>query len=230
MLGPKGALAATQIQTRTTTLTQSNHPTLHVNRQQLATLPQVQRLAVYEQTLLRSTAIRISPDGSPPVGASHLTIPTHVNDAVATEAAIVFYSGNRFEMPIETLPSFATRQISNSLRSSDLVTQLTVLYGKPQYSGVGEKSDYSELLPALSMPRLRRVCLVFPESALDKTWGFNDYLLPSAWAILELQKKTELMLQKYRRVDDVVLDITNATSYLDPPTPADEAAWLEGER
>jgi hypothetical protein len=216
--------------------TQSNSAFLEIYRQQIATLPQAQRLAIYEQTLLQPTAIHILPNWSFSQLSSQLaitcclTIPTRANDIVAAEAASVFYSRNRFELSIKTIPSFTARQIGNCFRPSDLITRLEVRYEEPQPPIGSSQSENSELFPVLSMPRLRSVLLVFPEIH-SKFFGLNDYLRPSAWVIFELQKNAELMLQtELRNEHGAIVHITDVTSYLDAPTPADEAAWLEAER
>ena len=221
------------------TQTQSNSVTPEVVRQQLAILPPAQRLALYERNL-QHTPIHISSDGrfsnlEPHLALTwQLTIPINLEDIFAAEAAEVFYSRNEFAVPIATIPSFAVWEVGNYFRPSDLVTRLAVLYGPQEGPLEGpfesRQSSNSNLLPVLSMPRLRSVRLVFPEP-ISKGRGLLHYLYPSAWAILELQKKTELMLQtEYRDTYGALVGLTNVTSYLDPPTAADEAAWLEGKR
>jgi hypothetical protein len=224
-----------KVQTQAQTQAQSKSATSDIGWQQLAILPPAQRLALYEQNL-QHTPIHISSDGrfsnlEPHLALKwHLTIPMNPKDIFAAEAAEVFYSRNEFAVPIATIPHFVAWQMGNDFRPSDLVTRLAVLYGQPEGPIGSRQSDNRELLPVLSMPRLRSVRLVYP--TLDsKCHCLTDYLRPSAWAILELQRKTELRLQMERRNEyDEVVQITDITSYLDPPTAVDEAAWLEAER
>lgn len=213
--------------------THSNSARLEIDRQQLATLPPAQRLAFYERTLLQHTPIHILPDGTFSKLESQLaltwqlTVPTHANDTLTAEAAEVFYSRNEFAVLVGTVPSFVAWKVGGYFRPSDLVTRLTVLYGPPQAPGGGN----SALAPMLSMPRLRSVRIIFRDYDC-KGFGPGKYLKPSVWAILELQKLTELTLQLIgvsRNMDEEGT-LKDITSYLDAPTAADEADWLASQR
>lgn len=186
--------------------------------------------ASYEKILSQSIPIEVSPDGSFLNMNSEVainwqrTIPKSLEDTSAIEAAQVFYSRNEFSLPVAIIPSFAAWQVNNCFRPSDLVTRLAIMYGPPEDPG----GDNWLLSPLLYMPCLRDVRIVFRDRN-GKGFGPYRYLRPSAWAILELQNRTNLKLQlvgglPFLGGEDREWDIT---SYINVPTPEDEASWVE---
>jgi len=164
--------------------------------EQLAALSPPQRVAFYEQTLVQRKTIHILSDGTfskledQLMSAWQLTVPTHESDTIAAEAAQIFYSRNEFAVAIGTVPNFVAWQIGSYFRPSDLVTRIAVLYGPPDEPGGGN----AELLPLLSIPRLRSARLVFQDHTAKGKRGATAYLRPSACVIMELKEQRALTL------------------------------------
>ncbi|KAI9774476.1 MAG: hypothetical protein M1839_001709 [Geoglossum umbratile] len=219
---------------------QSRSSTLEAVWRQLAGVQPAQREPLYQQMLVQSRTIHVTSKGKLhnleklPALMWQLAVPTHAGSALAAEAAQVFYSRNEFAVSVKTLSAFMASSVGSYYRPSDLVTRLVVIYGPPNTPGGGN----NELQYVLSMPRLRSVRLIFRDYPA-KGPGPGGFLWPSAWAVMELQKRVALTLQlkvsghiESDEEDMVTLagPLRDITSYLAPPTSTDEWAYESSKR